>query len=350
VLCLAWIGQTAHTYPYCDAYHPSVRFGHYLHHRLLHDIQSDADQRQEDMMATQLTDIVESSQAERLATGFVFTEGPVWHPDGHWLFVDVRANLIYRLVPGGRPEIIREQSGSSNGMTFDRQGRLLICEGDNRQVTRREPDGTYTPLAQRLGGKRINRPNDLVTRSDGSIYFTDPGGRLTPQERELDFSGVHRIAPDGTLTNATAETEYPNGIAFSPDERVLYVAITRRDERCLEEKARGEVCAHQCIRAFDVAVDGSLSNNRIFANMASAADGVPDGMKVDVEGRVYCTGPEGVWVFDASGQHLGVIRLPEIPANCAWGGPDHRTMLFTARTSVYAMRMKTPGTRIPKGA
>jgi gluconolactonase len=217
-------------------------------------------------------------------------------------------------------------------------------------VTRRESDGTYTPLAQRLGGKRINRPNDLVTRSDGSIYFTDPAGRLTPQERELDFSGVHRIAPDGSLSNVTAETEYPNGIAFSPDERVLYVAITRRDERCIEEKTRGEVCAHQCIRAFDVAADGSLSNNRIFANMASAADGVPDGMKVDVEGRVYCTGPEGVWVFDASGHHLGVIHLPEIPANCAWGGPDHRTMLFTARTSIYAMRMKTPGTRIPRAA
>jgi gluconolactonase len=235
-------------------------------------------------------------------------------------------------------------------MTFDRQGRLLICEGDNRQVTRREADGTYTPLAQRLGGKRINRPNDLVTRSDGSIYFTDPGGRLTPAERELDFSGVHRIAPDGTLTNATAETEYPNGLAFSPDERILYVAITRRDERCIEEKTRGEVCTHQCIRAFDVAADGRLSNNRIFANMATAADGVPDGMKVDVEGRVYCTGPEGVWVFDPSGHHLGVIRLPEIPANCAWGGPDHRTMLFTARTSVYSMRMKTPGTRIPRAA
>ena len=301
-------------------------------------------------MATQLTDIEESPQPERLARGFVFTEGPLWHPDGHWLFVDVRANLIYRLAPGGRPEIIREQSGSSNGMTFDRQGRLLICEGDNRQITRREPDGTYTPLAQRLGGKRINRPNDLVTRSDGSIYFTDPGGRLTPQERELDFSGVHRIAPDGTLTNVTAETEYPNGIAFSPDERVLYVAITRRDERCMEEKTRGEVCTHQCIRAFDVAADGSLGGNRVFATMASAADGVPDGMKVDVEGRVYCTGPEGVWVFDASGHHLGVIRLPEIPANCAWGGPDHRTMLFTARTSVYSMRMRSPGTRIPRGA
>jgi gluconolactonase len=302
------------------------------------------------MMATQLASIVESPQAERLASGFVFTEGPLWHPDGYWLFVDVRANLIYRLRPGGQPEIIRDNSGSSNGMTFDLQGRLIICEGDNRQITRLEPDGTYTPLAQRLGGKRINRPNDLVTRSDGSIYFTDPGGRLTPEERELDFSGVHRIAPDGSLSNVTAETEYPNGIAFSPDERTLYVAITRRDERCIEEKNRGEVCTHQLIRAFDVAPDGTLSNNRVFANMASAADGVPDGMKVDVEGRVYCTGPEGVWVFDASGQHLGVIRLPEIPANCAWGGPDHQTMLFTARTSVYSMRMKTPGTRIPRAA
>jgi len=307
-------------------------------------------QYRESIMATQLTDIVESSQAERVATGFVFTEGPVWHPESYWLFVDVRANLIYRLTSGGQPEIIREQSGSSNGMTFDLRGRLLICEGDNRQVTRREPDGTYTPLAQRLGGKRINRPNDLVTRSDGSIYFTDPGGRLSQAERELGFNGVHRIVPDGTLTNATADTEYPNGIAFSPDERVLYVAITRRDDGCIEEKARGEVCTHQCIRAFDVAADGTLSNNRIFATLASAADGVPDGMKVDVEGRVYCTGPEGCWVFDASGNHLGIIRLPEIPANCAWGGPDHRTMLFTARTSVYTLRMKTPGTRIPRAA
>jgi gluconolactonase len=301
-------------------------------------------------MATSLADVVESSQPERLATGFIFTEGPVWHPEGYWLFVDVRASRIYRLRPGGQPEIIREQSGGSNGMTFDRQGRLLICEGDNRQVTRQEPDGTYTPIAQRLGGKRLNRPNDIVTRSDGSIYFTDPGGRLPPEERELGFSGVHRIAPDGALINATADTEYPNGLAFSPDERVLYVAITRRDERCLEEKARGEVCPHQFIRAFDVAADGSLSHNRIFADMASAADGVPDGMKVDVEGRVYCTGPEGVWVFDASGRQLGIMRLPEIPANCAWGGPDHRTLLLTARTSVYAMRMKTPGTRIPRAA
>jgi gluconolactonase len=302
------------------------------------------------MMDTELAKIVESAEAERLATGFVFTEGPLWHPDGHWLFVDVRASLIYRLVPGGQPEVIREQSGGSNGMTFDLQGRRLICEGDNRQVTRLEPDGTYTPLAQRLGGKRINRPNDIVTRSDGSIYFTDPAGRLPQAERELDFSGVHRIAPDGTLSNATSETEYPNGLAFSPDERLLYVAITRRDDGCIAEKERGEVCTHQFIRAFDVAPDGSLSNNRIFAEMFSAADGVPDGMKVDAEGRVYCTGSEGCWVFDAAGNHLGIIHLPEIPANCAWGGPENRTMLFTARTSVYTLQMKTPGTQIPRAS
>jgi gluconolactonase len=220
-------------------------------------------------MDAQLADVVASPQAERLATGFVFTEGPLWHPDGHWLFVDVRAHRIYRLVPGGQPEIIREPSGGSNGMTFDVHGRRLICEGDNRQVTRLEPDGTYTPIAQCLGGKRLNRPNDIVTRSDGSIYFTDPGGRLPVSERELGFNGVHRIAPDGTLSNVTADTEYPNGLAFSPDERILYVAITRRDDGCLAEKERGEVCRHQCIRAFDVAADGTLSNNRIFAEMFS---------------------------------------------------------------------------------
>ncbi len=294
-------------------------------------------------MANGLSQIVESSRPERLATGFGFTEGPLWHPEGYWLFVDIRRNLIHRLAPGGRPEIVRENSGSSNGMTFDLKGRLIICEGDNRQVTRREADGAYTPIAQRLGGKRINRPNDVVCHSDGSIFFTDPGGRLPPAEQELGFSGVHRVGPRGGHRVATRDTEYPNGLAFSPDERLLYVAITRLDDRCLAEKERGEVCAHQFIRVFDVAPNGTLSNNRIFANMFSAADGVPDGMKVDVEGRVYCTGPEGCWVFDPAGNHLGTIRLPEIPANCAWGGPDHRTMLFTARTSVYSMRMKTPG-------
>ncbi len=214
-------------------------------------------------------------------------------------------------------------------------------------MARRQPDGSYAPIAERLGGKRLNKPNDVVGRSDGSIYFTDPGGRMAPEERELDYSGVHRIDPNGAFDVVTTETEYPNGLAFSSDEKHLYVAITRLDARCIEQKERGEVCPHQFIRVFDVADDGSLNNNRVFAEMVSAEDGVPDGMKVDVEGRIYCTGAGGCWVFDAPGNHLGIIRLPEIPANCAWGGPDNRTMLFTARTSVYSLRMKTAGTRIP---
>jgi len=298
-------------------------------------------------MLDQITNITDSP-AEKLAGDFEFTEGPLWHPDGYWLFVDIRKFRIHKMSTSGQVEVYREPSGGSNGLTFDKQGNLIMCEGDGRQVTRREADGTYKPIATHLDGKRINRPNDVVGRSDGSLYFTDPSGRLTDEERELDFSGVHRISPDGAHTVATSETEYPNGLAFSPDERILYVAITRRDNGCLEEKEKGDVCEHQFIRAFDVAADGSLSNNRVFATMYSSEDGVPDGMKVDQEGRIYCTGSEGCWVFDASGNHLGIIRLPEIPANCAWGGPDNRTMLFTARTSVFSMRMKTPGTFVPR--
>ena len=295
-----------------------------------------------------LEDIIESSEAEQLATGFEFTEGPVWHTDGYWLFVDIRRSLIFRMAPGGAPEVFRDNSNGSNGLTFDLQGRLIMCEGDGRRLARMESDGAITPIAERSDGKRLNRPNDVVVRSDGSVYFTNPSGRIEESERELDFAGVHRIAPDGTVTAVTGELRFPNGIAFSPDESVLYVAITRRDDGCIQEKERGEVCTHQLIRAFDVAADGSLSNERVFANMFSSADGVPDGMKVDSEGRVFCTGSEGCWVFDAAGNPLGIIRLPEIPANCAWGGPDHRTMLFTARTSVYSMRMKAPGVRLPR--
>jgi gluconolactonase len=297
-------------------------------------------------MADQLASIVESPEAQRLATGFVFTEGPLWHPDGYWLFVDIRTKTIHRLLAGGQTEAFRENSGSSNGLTFDLDGNLIVCEMDNRQVTRRSADGTYNAIATHIDGKRLNRPNDVVVRSDGSIYFTDPNPMMTAEENELGFAGVHRIAPDGTHTVATRDTEFPNGLAFSPDERTFYVAITRRDGNCTQEKELGEVCEHQFIRAFDVAPDGSLSNNRVFSTMYSAADGVPDGMKVDVEGRVYCTGAGGCWVFDAAGNHLGTIVLPEVPANNAWGGTDNRTMFFTARTSVYSMRMKIPGTAI----
>ena len=280
-------------------------------------------------MQSTLSQIVEDAEPRRLATGFVFTEGPLWHPDGYLLFVDIRRSLIFRLVPGGEPEVLRENSGGSNGLTFDLQGRLVMCEGDGRRVTRMEADGSVTVLADRFEGRRLNRPNDVVGRSDGTLYFTNPGGRLEVSERELDFSGVHAIAPDGGVTAVIRDFEYPNGLAFSPDEKTLYVANTRDNMH---------------LAAYDVTPDGSVANGRIFADMSSdEPDGVPDGLKVDVEGRVYCTGPGGCWVFGPDGSHLGTIRLPEIPANCAWGGPENRTMYFAARTSVYSLVMRTPG-------
>ena len=279
-------------------------------------------------MADAMSAILETTQAERLATGFVFTEGPLWHPDGFYYFVDVRASMLYRITPGRPHEVVREKTGGGNGTTFDLQGRLILCEGDNRRVTRRAPDDRFEVLVDRFEGKRLNRPNDVVCRSDGSIYFTDPGLRVPLAEREVEHAGVYRIAPDGAVS-LVADFEYPNGLAFSPDERLLYVANTRWA---------------QYIHVLELDGDGRVLRRRIFADMSSdETDGVPDGMKVDVEGRVYCTGPGGTWVFAPDGTRLGVIRTPEVPANLAFGGPDLRTLFFTARTSVYTLRAKVPG-------
>lgn len=300
-------------------------------------------------MSDDLSTILDG-QPERIATGFVFTEGPLWHPDSFLYFVDIRRNHLLRWVPGRQAEIIREGTNEGNGLTFDLQGRLLMCEGGNRRVARTENDGAITVLADRWDGKRLNRPNDVVGRSDGSIYFTDPQGRVPQDEREIGFSGVYRVDSDGQVHLATDECEYPNGLAFSPDESILYVAISRLDERCLEEEERNEVCTHRRIRAFDVAPDGTLGNNRIFADMSSAETGVPDGMKVDMEGHVFCTGNGGTCVFDKDGRHLGTIRTDEVPANCAFGGSDLRTLLLTARTSLYSVRVKAPGVAVPRAA
>lgn len=279
-------------------------------------------------MADAMSAILETTQAERLATGFVFTEGPLWHPDGFYYFVDVRASMLYRVAPGRPHEVVREKTGGGNGTTFDLQGRLILCEGDNRRLTRRATDDRFEVLVDRFEGKRLNRPNDVVCRSDGSIYFTDPGLRVPLAEREVEHAGVYRIAPDGAVS-LVADFEYPNGLAFSPDERLLYVANTRWA---------------QYIHVLELDADGRMARRRIFADMSSdETDGVPDGMKVDVEGRVYCTGPGGTWVFAPDGTRLGVIRTPEVPANLAFGGPDLRTLFFTARTSVYTLRAKVPG-------
>ncbi len=284
-------------------------------------------------MDEQLAGIIESEMPEQLASGFEFTEGPLWYSAGYWVFVDIRTSRIYKLEPGGQPEVIRENSDQSNGMTFDMQGRLLICEMESRQLNRWEDDGSFTIVAGRWNGKRLNRPNDVVCASDGSIYFTDPSLRMEPHEKEQLFNGVYRVAPDGTVNPIITDFEFPNGLALSPDERTLYVANSRPD---------------MFIKAYDVQPTGSVTNGRIFADLKlEGLEGVPDGFKVDVEGRVYSTGPGGCWVFSPAGEHLGTIELPEIPANCAFGGPDYKTLFFTARTGIYSVRTTTAGVKPP---
>ena len=277
--------------------------------------------------------VLESRDAERLATGFAFTEGPLWHPDGFYYFVDIRNNTLHRIFPGKPAELVRANTGETNGTTFDLQGRLVVCEGGHRRVTRWSADGTSEVLMDRWQGKRLNRPNDVVCKSDGSIYFTDPGYRVPFEQREMQHAAVYRVMPDGTQS-MVADFEYPNGLAFSPDERRLYVANTRWA---------------QYIHVLELDASGVMVRRRIFAEMPSDGDknGVPDGMKVDVEGRVYCTGPDGTWVFASDGTKLGIIKTPEFAANVAFGGPDLRTLFFTANTSVYTLRAKTPGVPHP---
>ena len=184
--------------------------------------------------------VLESDKAERLATGFKFTEGPLWHPDGFYYFVDIRSNNLHRITPGKPAELVRASTGEGNGTTFDLQGRLVICEGGNRRVTRWSADGRSEVLMDRWEGKRLNRPNDVVCKSDGSLYFTDPGYRVPFEQREMQHSAIYRVAPDGTKS-MVADFEYPNGLAFSPDERLLYVANTRWAQyiHALELDAKG---------------------------------------------------------------------------------------------------------------
>ena len=284
-----------------------------------------------------LPDILETTQAERLATGFTFTEGPLWHPDGYYYFVDIRNNSLYRLTPGKAAELVTKTAGG-NGTTFDLQGRLIMCEGGGRRVVRVSPDGRIEPLVERFMGGRFNRPNDVVCRSDGSIYFTDPDKRVPYTEREIpppagidnlwDGACVYRVAPDGTI-GVLAHCEYPNGLAFSPDERTLYVANTR---------------SSKYIHALEVDAAGRMVRRRIFADMnAGELPGIPDGLKVDSKGRVFCTGPGGIWVFAPDGTRLGTIVYPEQSVNFAFGGEDLRTLFCCAHTSVYTLRVKVPG-------
>ena len=294
-------------------------------------------------MPDDLSSVLDSVEHTPLASGQGRTEGPLWHPSGFLTFVDLEGSRLLRWDTDGSLSVAREDTGEGNGCTLDRQGRLLMCEAQRKRVTRQETDGSITSIADSFDGKPLNRPNDVICRSDGTIFFTDPDGRTPPEERLIGFGGLFRISPDGQLHLGTDGCEYPNGLALSPDESVLYVAISRLDERCFGEEERGEVCTHRMIRAFDVAADGSLSNNRVFCEMFSAEPGVPDGMKVDSQGRVFCTGSGGVWVIDPSGDRVGIIRGPEVPRNVAFGGPDMCTLFTTPGDSLYSVRVKVPG-------
>jgi gluconolactonase len=290
-----------------------------------------------------LQDLVASdAPIDRVAGGFIFTEGPVWR-GGALLFSDIPNKRIvrWRRLPEG-PEVTTFATGMSNGLTLDRQGRVLAAEHDGRRVTRIGEDGTRTVLAERFQGKRLNSPNDIVVRSDGTIYFTDPPYGVKPlppgtarpanwwtqpiEGRELPTQGVYRLTPEGALTLVADDFALPNGLAFSPDESVLYI----------DDSARKH------IRALEVRPDGTLGKSRVLLDMASDDPGVPDGLKVDVRGNVFSTGPGGVWVCRPDGTLLGRIVLPELPANLAWG-EDGNALFVTARTSVYRIPTKTRG-------
>lgn len=271
---------------------------------------------------------------KRVATGFNFTEGPIWFAEEKFLlFSDIPANKILKLIPDSHTTIFRQPSGNSNGLTRDKEGRLIACEHSNRRVTRTEKDGSITVLVDKFQGKKLNSPNDVVVKSDGAIYFTDPPYGIKPNQKEQSIHAVYCLSPDGNEIVVVADDfEGPNGLAFSPDEKKLYI----------DDSARFH------IRVFNVQADGTLSDSRLFHDMNVSKPGVPDGMKVDVLGHIYCTGPGGVWVFDAEGHHLGTIVTPERPANCAWGDDDWRSLYITANTSIYKIRVNIPGVKVGK--
>ena len=271
---------------------------------------------------------------EQLGTGYGGemgpAEGPVWWREkGYLLFSDISNDRRLKWTPGLGVTVYQESTNRANGLTRDRQGRLIACEHESRRVTRVEPDGSTTVIANSYRGWRLNRPNDAVVRSDGSIFFTDPA--TFDVESELDLFGVYRVTPDLSRINLLVrDFVLPNGLAFSPDESVLYISDSRRGH----------------IRAFDVEPNGTLAlaTDRVFCELDGEGPGVPDGMKVDVEGNVYCTGPGGIWIIDASGKLLGrILTGPEPPSNVAWGEDDWKTLFYTTRHSLGRIRLKIGG-------
>jgi gluconolactonase len=293
--------------------------------------------------------IPRGEQIEKLAGGFQFIEGPVWHPDGYLLFSDPNANTIYRWSPEGSISVFRSKSGytgfnigeyhqpGSNGLTLDRNGLLTINEHGNRRVTRLERTGKITVLADQYKGKRLNSPNDLVYRSDGTLYFTDPPFGLPKAfddpRKELSFSGVYMVK-DSQVALLTKELSGPNGIAFSPDERYLYV-----DNWDLKRKV---------LMRYDVNADGTIANGKVFYDFTKDPEPVAlDGIKVDEQGDVYVSAPGGIWILSPSGKALGHIVPPEHDANFTFGDEDGKSLYLTASTGLYRLRVNVPGIRPP---
>jgi len=287
-----------------------------------------------------------NAKLEKLAGNLQRAEGPVWVRNGGYLLLsDLNAIMTWtprgglstfhaRTFPGPAPEGTRV---GTNGLTLDPEGRLLACEHGNRRVSRWEKSGSVTVLADRYEDMRFNSPNDLVRRKNGDVYFTDPSYFADLKlddpdklfERELDFNGVYRVTADGQVELLIKDMPSPNGIAFSPDEKKLYVANSRPEKFW---------------RVYDVKPDGTIANGKLLLDVTTLpGEGVPDGMKVDTEGNLYATGPAGILVISKQGRHLGTIRVPEIAANCAWGDADAKTLYITARTGVYRIRLKIPG-------
>jgi len=287
------------------------------------------------------------ARVRTVATGFAFTEGPVWLPQGHLLFGDLPNNVIRKWDPQAGASVVRTRSGyadadippgkamGSNGMTLDDQSRLTICEPGNRRVTRIDDDGSVVVLADGYDGKRLNSPNDLVFRSDGSLYFTDPPHGLMNEDddptKELDVNGVYLVA-GGEVRLVASDMTRPNGLAFSPDERHLYVSNSDRDAKIWKK--------------YDVAPDGTLGNGRVVLDLTANSGQAPDGMKVDRDGNLYCTGPGGLWILDPEGAVLGRIKMRPEPSNCAWGD-DGATLYLTCVDRVCRITTKVPGIRPP---
>jgi gluconolactonase len=277
-------------------------------------------------LAAAQTPIPQGARLDTIATGFLFVEGPVWSDSLGLLFSDVWTSTIYRWTPQSGATVYLHPSDSSNGLTFDLQGRLVLTQMQDRRVSRQEKNGTITPLASTYNGKRFNSPNDIVVRSDGSIFFTDPDFNIPRGEHaELSFKGIYRIDPAGGLHLLDSTFELPNGICFSPDENTLYV-----DD------------SNQCkIYAWDVLNDSTIANKRLFYTIPAV--GYADGMKTDAAGNVFCAGPTGVWIISPSGAYLDKIVTPQNPSNCAWGDSGRTSLYITAGAGVYRMRFAVTG-------